>query len=267
MTPSAPTLGVLIRFCNSAETLPAVLAALKKQTLQPQVILGVDSGSTDDSRALLTASGAHLVDWRERYDHSRVLNFGIRHLETDLVLVLSSHTVLDSADTLSAMVKAMSDPATACVSLCWDEDAYFSESISWSELQAKGLRFGSFYSNSMGMIRRSLWAETPFDEDLTTSEDYAWAITQIQAGHTCTRLRLPFSYRRGGCSRDAEFANITFFLARKHGLHVAWLGVRGTLRLFARSLFSSTSQDLRPAWERLKAWAAYATRLRPLQQV
>ncbi len=267
MTPSAPTLGVLIRFSNSAETLPAVLAALKKQTLQPHAILGVDSGSTDDSRALLTASGARLVDWQERYDHSRVLNFGIRHLATDLVLVLSSHTVLDSPDTLSAMVKAMSDPATACVSLRWDDDPYYSTSISRPELQAKGLRFGSIYSNSMGMIRRSLWADTPFDEELTTSEDYAWAITQIQAGHTCSRLSLPFSYRRGGNSRDAEFANITFFLARKNGLKVAWLGVPGTLRLFARSLFSSTSQDLRPAWERLKAWAAYATRLRPLQQV
>jgi glycosyltransferase involved in cell wall biosynthesis len=45
------TLGILIRFANSAVTLRDVLAALQAQTLQPDVILGVDSGSSDGSRA------------------------------------------------------------------------------------------------------------------------------------------------------------------------------------------------------------------------
>ena len=37
--PATVHVGVLIRFKNSAATLPAVLAALKAQTIQPDVVL------------------------------------------------------------------------------------------------------------------------------------------------------------------------------------------------------------------------------------
>ena len=114
-----PSVGVLIRFSNSADTLPAVLAALRQQTLQPDSILGVDSGSSDGSSRLIEAVGGRVVRWSERYEHSKVLNFGVHQLSTDLVLVLSSHTVLESTGTLAAMVEAMSDPRTACVSGRW----------------------------------------------------------------------------------------------------------------------------------------------------
>ena len=112
-----PSVGVLIRFSNSAETLPEVLAALRRQTLWPDAILGVDSGSQDLSCQLIEAAGGTIVRWPYAYEHSKVLNFGLKHLDTDLVLILSSHTVLEDANTLARMVEAMRDPLTACVSL------------------------------------------------------------------------------------------------------------------------------------------------------
>ena len=253
-----PSLGVLIRFSNSAETLPDVLAALKKQTLQPDMILGVDNGSRDQSRALIQAAGGTVVEWTGRYEHSKVLNFGLRHIAADLVLVLSSHTVLEAPDTLARMVDAMSDPRTACVSGKWDADTYFSDAVDWRELQAKGLKFGSIYSNSMGMIRRSFWEEMPFDETTLTSEDYAWVVAQIHRGHVCRRLDFPFSYRRNGNVRDGEFAYFTFSLARKYGLHVAWLGPVSSVKLWARNVFgldrARSEVDRRALVVRMQAW-------------
>ncbi|MBK8040792.1 MAG: glycosyltransferase family 2 protein [Verrucomicrobiaceae bacterium] len=230
-------MGVLIRFSNSAETLPDVLAALQNQTLQPDIILGVDSGSKDGSRALIEAVGGQIIEWPHRYEHAKVLNFGIRNLTTDLVLVISSHTVLEHPETLSRMAESMSDPRTACVSLKWDGDPFYSDAIDWRELSAKGLKFGSIYSNSMGMIRRRLWKSHPFDETLETAEDYAWAIHQLELGFTCRRLALPFHYRRSGHNRDFEFARIVFNLAKKHRLRVTWLGLRSTLTSWLKALF------------------------------
>ena len=57
MNNSPTTLGVLIRFANSESTLPVVLAALQRQTRQPEVILGVANNSTDSSRSLMESAG------------------------------------------------------------------------------------------------------------------------------------------------------------------------------------------------------------------
>lgn len=245
---SSPTIGVLIRFANSEATLPQVLAALKRQTVQPHLILGVASHSTDHSRTLMHDAGADVIEWTERYEHSSVLNFGLRHLTTDLVLVLSSHTVLESPDTIERMAACFAEDRTACVSLKWDDDPYYSDAVTWSELQAKGLRFGSIYSNSMGMIRRSLWEQLPFDKSLLTAEDFAWSIEQLKRGHTCRRFALPFSYQRSGTNRDREFARIVFHFARQHGLRVAWLGVIGAIKEML------SSRRTHATWERLLAW-------------
>ena len=225
-----PTLGVVIRFKNSDATLPAVLDALRRQTVQPDLILGVNNESADSSAALLRAAGAKLVDWTEPYSHPRVLNFALRHCPTDLVLVLSSHTLLQLPDAVAELVAAMADPRTACASGKWDDDPFYSNAIDWQELKAKGLKFGSIYSNSMGILRRSRWEQIPFDESLVSMEDSAWALEQVKRGFICRRLDFAFDYLRHGRSRAFLFAVNTFQLAARHQLPVAWLGVVGTLR-------------------------------------
>jgi glycosyltransferase involved in cell wall biosynthesis len=254
-----PTIGVLIRFANSVATLPRVLAALREQTCQPHEILGVANESTDGSCDLMHDAGARVIEWSGPYEHSKVLNFGMRHLTTDLVLVLSSHTVLESPDAIRQLVAAFDDPLVACASARWDDDPYYSDAVTWDELFEKGLRFGSIYSNSMGMIRRRLWEELPFDEAQLSSEDYAWAIHQIRRGGICRRLDFPFSYQRNGSRRDREFAEVTFRLARRHRLPVAWLGLAGSIRFLAGALFEEGKRRERePVLERLKAWADVA---------
>ena len=255
MSSKTPTIGVLIRFANSAATLPAVLDALRRQSLQPNRILGVASNSSDGSHALLREAGAEIMEWTEPYDHSRVLNFGLLLLDTDLVLVLSSHTVLESVDAIERMVTCFDDESVACASAKWDDDPYYTDAVTWQELKTKGLRFGSIYSNSMGMIRRRLWQQLPFDETLTTSEDYAWAVEQLNRGHVCRRLDIPFSHRRGGNNRDREFADVVFHFSRVHGLPVAWLGVKGTLKEWLSGAGTSASRERLLAWVHSKVAA------------
>ena len=82
----------------------------------------------------------------------------------------------------------------------------------------------------MGMIRRALWETLPFDENLPTAEDYAWAVGQLTRGYRCARINAAFSYQRSGISRDGIFARVVFGIAHKYRLRVQWLGVRASLR-------------------------------------
>lgn len=250
-----PSVGILIRFSDSEETLPAVLAAISSQTHQPDQILGVANHSTDNSLRLLADAGARVIEWDAPYHHASVLNYGFGHLKTDLVLVLSSHTVLQSETVIEDLVECFSDERVACASAKWDNDPFYSNRVSWDELKTKGLRFGSIYSNSMGMIRRSCWVETSFDESIVTSEDYAWAIERLKRGEICCRTSFPFKHLREGKPRHHEFAKIVFRLARRHQLRVTWLGPRESIRQLLQGwLERKPSHEWKPITDRLFAW-------------
>jgi glycosyltransferase involved in cell wall biosynthesis len=263
-------LGVLIRFKNSAATLPAVLAALRKQTLQPDVIVAVDSGSSDESAALLKEAGAQIVTWSAPYHAAKVLNFGLARCPAERVLVLSSHTVLQSPDALARLNAALDDPRAACASGKWDDDSYYSDAVDWDELSRKGLKIGSVYSNSFGLLRRSFWEELPFDESLTCDqsgsgiEDYAWAVDEIRRGHICHRIRFHFSYQRQAESRNFLFTACAFRLAARHGLPLRWLGRKQTAwewwrlsRIPARELSPTQTQEKKMHRARLLASLAW----------
>ena len=232
--PARLPLGVVIRFKNSARTLPAVLAALRAQTLQPDFILGVDSGSTDGSPALLQAAGAVIVQWAAPYHHSKVLNFALARCPAERVLVLSSHTVLVATDALAKLNAALDDPLTACASAKWTPDTYYSDAITWPELTAKGLKLAAIYSNSFGLLRRAWWEELPFDETAPGMEDYIWAVAQVHRGRVCRLVEFEFSYQRQAHTRDFILATCAFRLASQHGLRIRWLGVKHSLRQILR---------------------------------
>lgn len=248
------TVDVLIRFKNSSATLPRVIGHLKNQTYPPTRIIGVDTGSDDGSADIIRAAGGEVFPWNAPYSHPKVLNFGLGHCQSDLVIVLSSHTVLLSPDTIERMVAIMEDPRMACTSAKWDDDPYYSDAISWDEIRGKGLKVGSIYSNSMGMLRRACWQVTPFDETLEGSEDYAWAISQLRLGHLCGRMDFPFDYLRSSTDRHYELAHSAFLIARKNGLRAAWLGARSTFQNLIKAILTGDKAAKALHGERLKAW-------------
>ena len=103
------------------------------------------------------------------------------------------------------------------------------------------------------MPRRRHWQAIPFDESFSTAEDYAWAVAQLQQGHVCRRLQFRFDYQRSGSDRRADFARVTFALAKKHQLKATWLGVRLTLLQIATSLRKSPAET-RNHLRILSAW-------------
>jgi glycosyltransferase involved in cell wall biosynthesis len=263
MSRSPHDLAVVMRFKDSARTLPGVLAALRRQSLQPDLLLGVDTGSRDGSPELIRQAGGEVVEWKQAYQHARVLNFGIQHSPARLVMALSSHTVVEGVDTLERMVSKFADPTVAAVSGDWDPQAPPEERLDRATLERNGLRFGSIYSNSFGMFRRAFWEEETFTDRIIGMEDYAWALNQIDRSRVVWRLRFPFQYQRSGATRDYSYACIAFRLADQHRLRLVWLGWRGSLQGWWRARNRSCADEparVRRAAEmalhqdRLKAW-------------
>ena len=54
MNATPATIGVVIRFKDSAATLPEVLEALQRQTRRPDRLVGVNTGASDNSAELIT---------------------------------------------------------------------------------------------------------------------------------------------------------------------------------------------------------------------
>jgi len=226
------TLGVVMRYCNSAATLPRVLEALAAQTRQPVVIVGLDNGSTDGSRTMLERCGARIVNWTKPYHVSQVLNCGLDACATDLVVVLSSHSVLTETDTFARYEAAFVNPLVAAVSHRYLGVERYSDEIDIAQVRRLGLGRGSFYSNSVGCLRRRFWEESPFDERLGFSaEDYDWALTQLEHGRLVKLLNFTHEHNRGTAppgiflktSRDVRA------VANKHGLPMAKWGAGGDL--------------------------------------
>lgn len=245
---------MLIRFRNNADTLGHVIDCIKQQTYPVSQWVGIDTGSTDGSARMLHDAGAEIHSWTDAYHHSRVLNFGMAYTQSELVLIESSHTALTDPQTIAQMVATLtSDSNIACVSGKWDQDPYYSDRISWQEICSKGLKMGSIYSNSMGMIRRSLWQEMPFDDRINGCEDYAWALHQTQRGRICARLDFPFDYMRADERRVLSMCYEIFRIGQSLQLPVIWRGARGSLTDWLQSI---VRRDATAAehMDRLVAW-------------
>jgi len=242
-----PEITALIRYKNSAETLPSVLSALQNQSLQPDRILAIDTGSTDSSGQLLRKAGADIIRWNKPYHHSQVLNFGINHCKTDLVLSLSAHTTILEKNGLNRLAQPLESTDVCASSIKWDDDAHFSDLIDWSEMKSKGMKIGSIYSNSLGLFRRELWERQKFDESINGMEDYDWVLYQLSKGFKVARLEMALKYQRNGHNREMRQTARASLLANRYGLKLNWLGMKGaTLGLFTNlpGFFTKNSRQI-----------------------
>jgi rhamnosyltransferase len=179
---------VVIRALNEADHLPTLLSALLRQTRQPDQIVLVDSGSTDDTVAIAIAHGAEVVHIAaEEFSFGRSLNLGCAHAIGDLLVFVSAHVYPLGEHWLENLLEPFSDPEVA---LCYgrqtgDHRTRFSElqvMRQWFPEQSDYDHTTPFCNNANCAIRRSWWEQLPYDEELTGLEDLAWAADALRKG-------------------------------------------------------------------------------------
>ncbi len=207
------SVSVVIRSFNSADTIEATLQSVRSQTVPAEIVL-VDSGSTDETVALATPYVDRLVTMRKSdFSYGRALNRGFEVAGGEILHPLSSHCTFQHERHLERVLELHLDSRVAATN---------GESVSpWhgaltgpifvSQWPTPKLLWWGF-SNHSSSVRRSVWAQVPFDEDLLACEDKEWAqrvhaadpswtiafdpMLRVPAGHR-TRQGRKLVYRRG----------------------------------------------------------------------
>jgi len=186
---AAPTTSIVIRTLNEAEHLPALLASIDSQTLQPDELVLVDSGSTDATVAIAESAGCKIVHIPPgEFTFGRALNWGCEAAKGEVLVFVSAHVYALSDSWLEELVAPFGDER---VGLSYggqtgDHRSNFAEIQllkRWFPEEGTNDQQNPFCNNANCAVRRSLWETTPYDEALPGLEDMAFARSIREAGH------------------------------------------------------------------------------------
>lgn len=185
-----PETSVVIRTFNEEKHLPGLLESLDQQAYRDFEIVVIDSGSLDRTRELAAGHADTLlrIDSHD-FTFGYSLNLGIDAALGRFAALVSAHTMPINGDWLGSLVAPLRDDSTA---MTYGRQIGGAES-NFSELQDLGRTFGTrrkvhrppdyFAHNGNSAIRRDLWQQHAFDEQLPGLEDIEWAKYWMQKGY------------------------------------------------------------------------------------
>lgn len=172
---------IVIRAYNEDEHLEKLLLGLSVQTIEPHEIILVDSGSTDQTVDIARRYGLKIVPIEKaEFTFGRALNYGCRAATGDICVFASAHTYPVYDTWLEGLVAPFENDRVAVSygrqigndSNKFSEHQIFAQWFPEDSMCPQGTYF---CNNANCAIRRSDWAEHPYDESLTGLEDLAWA--------------------------------------------------------------------------------------------
>lgn len=179
---------IVIRAFNEEAHIGRLLTGIQHQTVQPDDVILVDSGSTDATVSIAEAFGAEIVPIaRDEFSFGRALNKGIAACDADIAVLASAHVYPIFDDWLEQLLEPFADHH---VGLTFGRqtvpmDGRFSERRlleQWFPMESRVERGNPFCNNANAAVRRELWRQQPYDEMLTGLEDLAWAKGIIERG-------------------------------------------------------------------------------------
>ncbi len=184
-----PRVSIVIRCYNEEQHIGRLLSGIMQQTLQDREIILVDSGSTDATLSIASRYPVQVVciDPQE-FSFGRSLNRGCQTARGEYIVIASAHTYPVYNDWLEQMVARFTDPQVALVygKQRGPEDAKYAEQqvfVRWYPEQSNHRQTHPFCNNGNAAIRRALWEQVPYDEDLTGLEDLGWAHRIVGLGY------------------------------------------------------------------------------------
>lgn len=178
----------VIRAYNESKHIGRLLRGLEQQTVRPDEIILVDSGSTDDTVAIAESAGCRIVHIaKEEFSFGRALNRGCAAASGDILLFASAHVYPVYNTYVEHIVNAFDRQGVAIAygRQVGDERTKFSESrvmLKWFPHQNIWDQGHPFSNNANAAVLKSLWQELPYDESLTGLEDLDFAKKALNRG-------------------------------------------------------------------------------------
>lgn len=180
-------ISVVIRTKNNADVIEMTLSALFSQSLQPAEVLVIDTGSTDQTLAILKKYPVRIKEIPSSdYYPGQVLNQGMQETRGSITVFLNSDAVMLSSLSLENLLAAFEDPYIqgVCARQIPRPDAYRWVKRDYAKAfpQTSHLPPWQPFSMCFSAIRRSMWTVRPFYTDAWGSEDVEWAIALKKRG-------------------------------------------------------------------------------------
>lgn len=170
---------VVMRARDDMPVIADTLGMLARQDV-PHRLIVLDNASRDGTREEAARHGATLIEVPEgQYVPGRVLNLGMTHASGEVVVFLNSDCTPTHPEWLGRLLRAFDDPRVAAVFgrqeprpglfPLWARDV--------EEAYGDGQRHARWrhcFSMASSAIRRAVWHDMPFDEELRYSEDIDW---------------------------------------------------------------------------------------------
>jgi glycosyltransferase involved in cell wall biosynthesis len=185
-----PRVSVVVRSYNEAEHLGKLLHGISQQTMQDYEVVLVDSGSTDGTLEIANDHEVETIEYidPENFSFGRALNHGCEAAKGDFCVIASAHVYPKRNDWLERLLEPFEDSEVALVygKQRGNEVTTFSENQifrQWFPEHDIEHQDHPFCNNANAAIRRELWEEFPYDEQLTGLEDVDWAKRVQKAGY------------------------------------------------------------------------------------
>lgn len=182
-------ISIIIRTYNEERWIRECLRRIQQQSIHDVEIVLVDNNSTDQTvaRARQVYPELTLVTI-DKYLPGQAINTGIHASKGEYIAILSAHCLPVKDDWLEQLLANCEDKTVAGVYGRQIPTSFSSAQDKRDLLVTFGLdkriqKKDIFFHNANSLIRRELWEQFPFDEQVTNIEDRVWAKQVIDAGY------------------------------------------------------------------------------------
>jgi rhamnosyltransferase len=182
-------ISIIIRCFNEEQHIGKLLTGISRQNQDDIEIILVDSGSTDATLNIAAKFGVKIIYISpEEFSFGRALNRGCRDASGEILVFISAHCYPVYSDWLERLTEPFKDPSVALSfgGQTGDDTTKFSERqifSLWFPGESDYAQKEPFCNNANAAIRKLVWEQYPFNEELTGLEDIAWAKQMQEKGY------------------------------------------------------------------------------------
>ena len=253
-----PRISIVIRCYNEEQHIGRLLSGIMQQTIKNVEIIIVDSGSSDATLAIASRYPVQILSIQpEEFSFGRSLNIGCQAASGEFIVIASAHVYPLYRDWLEQLLFPFVDPQVALVygKQRGNQNTQYSEQrvfAQWFPDKSNFQQKHPFCNNANAAIRRTLWQQQPYNEELTGLEDLEWANKIINIGcylaysseaqvihvHNETPVQTYNRYRREAIAFKHIFPFEHFYF---------W----DFIRLWIANVFSDYKHALQSKWQKI----------------
>lgn len=184
-------ISVIVRTCNEEKWIGHCLRSVTEQTLDNVRIILVDNLSSDKTvaKARNVCPDLTLVEIDD-YMPGKALNKGVRASSGEYFVCLSAHCIPVNDEWLANLRRNFDEETDVAGVYGRQVPIEASDPVDKRDLvrtfgpERRVQRQDTFFHNANSMIRRDVWDDYPFKEDVTNIEDQIWGNEIINASYT-----------------------------------------------------------------------------------